>query len=149
MYWRDEAGLTLVEVLVTIMIIGILAGIVTLSLGSSQRASLQNACRTNYESLLLALSTYQSDNQGALPNNLDILSQITSRTVGPPPSKVIDTTKPFYISETTYRAGNFTLALVLDGSSKATVADGKPVISVTSKSGAALGNAPTACGSLK
>jgi len=119
--FRTDEGITLVEVLVTIMIIGILAGVVMLNLGTSQTTSVQNACKTNYNAVLLAISTYQSDNNGALPANMAAL-------MSPIP----------YINSSLVTTDAFSLSLVVN------VSAGTYVIKVN-KAGAVIGDAPAAC----
>jgi prepilin-type N-terminal cleavage/methylation domain-containing protein len=68
---RDlEAGFTLVEILVVLIILGIVAGISILAFGNSRKNSIQSACKTNFQSSLLAVQAFQSDNDGALPDSL-------------------------------------------------------------------------------
>lgn len=118
--WRSEDGITLVEVLVTLLIIGILASIAVLNFGQTRTSSIQNACKTNYEAILLAISTYQSDNNGGLPANLAALS-------------------PTYINPSLVTTDTFALTLEVTG--------GSYVIKVN-KAGSVLGNAPSACAAL-
>lgn len=67
-WWvSDPDGFTLVELLVTIAIIGVLAGVAVLSLNSSQSSSARQACRTSYQAVLLAVTGYKSDTSTALP----------------------------------------------------------------------------------
>jgi len=70
---RIDKGFTFVELLVVILIIGILSGITYVGLGSSRTTGLQNACKTAYQGLALAVSAYQSDNSGALPPSISAL----------------------------------------------------------------------------
>lgn len=61
----------MVEILVVVIIIGIVAGIAIVSLGSSQRDSIRNSCRTNYKTLIAAITIYQNEHAGDLPKDVD------------------------------------------------------------------------------
>ncbi len=65
-----DEGLTLIELLVVLIIIGILASVAYVSLGSTRTNAFQNACKTAYQAEALAISSYQSDNSGTLPVSL-------------------------------------------------------------------------------
>ena len=72
-----DMGMTLVEVLITLMIIGIMSGIAYVGLAGARKSSAQNACRTAYQAVSLAVANYQADNQ-SLPPSLAALSLQTS-----------------------------------------------------------------------
>lgn len=65
-----DAGFTLVELIVVLMILGILAGISVLALGNSHKSSVRSACKTNYQATLLGIQGFQADNGGILPASL-------------------------------------------------------------------------------
>ncbi len=67
---RQESGLTLIELIVVLCVLGILSGITYVALGSSRVTSMQNACKTAYQAVSLGVSSYQSDNNGVLPPSL-------------------------------------------------------------------------------
>lgn len=69
----SESGLTLIELIVVLCVLGILSGITYVALGSSRVTSLQNACKTAYQAVTLGVSSYQSDNNGVLPPSLAAL----------------------------------------------------------------------------
>ena len=70
-----EAGLTLVELIVTISIIGILASIMTLSVSKVGSNANISACKNMYQTYALGYSTYQSDYSGAAPGELSNLAR--------------------------------------------------------------------------
>src|SRR3981189_1224730 len=65
---KGQQGFTLIELLVVVTILGVLAGIVTLSLvGLTTNANVQ-ACNTEYKTVQAALDAYMADKQlAALP----------------------------------------------------------------------------------
>ncbi|MEI8066534.1 MAG: prepilin-type N-terminal cleavage/methylation domain-containing protein [Actinomycetes bacterium] len=65
-----DQGFTLVEMLVVLMIMGILAGVTYVGLTSSRTNSVQNSCKTAYQSIALAVSAFQSDNANLLPTSI-------------------------------------------------------------------------------
>jgi len=68
-----DQGLTLVELLVVLVIMGILAGVSYVGLNQSRINSVQNSCRTAFQAVSLAVSSYQSDNNGSLPTSIGAL----------------------------------------------------------------------------
>lgn len=67
---KGQQGFTLIELLVVVTILGVLAGIVTLSLvGLTTNASIQS-CNTEYKTVQAALDAYMANNNtppGSLP----------------------------------------------------------------------------------
>lgn len=70
---RFDRGLTLIELLVVLVIIGILAGVSYVGLSQSRKNSVQNTCKTAFQAVSLAVSSYQSDNNGTLPPSVAAL----------------------------------------------------------------------------
>ena len=71
---REEAGFTLIELMIVIIVIGVLTGISILAFGSSTTYSIQNSCKTTFNSVLLGLQGYQDDHGNAIPASLDTLA---------------------------------------------------------------------------
>jgi len=67
---RFDKGLTLVELLVVLVIIGVLAGVSYVGLSQSRKNSVQNTCKTAFQAVSLAVASYQSDNNGTLPPSI-------------------------------------------------------------------------------
>lgn len=63
-----DAGFTLIELMVVIIILGVLATIAVLSLTSANRTSQVSACKTDFKSVAAALSTYRNDRVDDLTN---------------------------------------------------------------------------------
>lgn len=66
---RESSGFTLIEIVIVVIIIGVIAGIAIVGLGGSQKNSLQQSCKTNYKTLIAAITIYQNDHAGDLPKN--------------------------------------------------------------------------------
>jgi prepilin-type N-terminal cleavage/methylation domain-containing protein len=82
---KGQQGFTLIELLVVVTILGVLAGIVTLSLvGLTTNANVQ-ACNTEYKTVQTALDAFMAD------NNLDSVTpkgptQDMGQQIGPSPT---------------------------------------------------------------
>ena len=70
---KDE-GFTLPELLIVLIVIGIIAGISILSCGGTRKNSYATTCKSEYQTLLLAIQGYQADNAGALPPSIQSLA---------------------------------------------------------------------------
>jgi len=58
---RADFGLSLIELLVVIIILGILSGIAVLGLSGARNLSQQRACEVDYGSTVSALKSYKND----------------------------------------------------------------------------------------
>jgi prepilin-type N-terminal cleavage/methylation domain-containing protein len=58
---RHDFGLSLIELLVVIIILGILSGIAVLGLSGARNLSQQRACEVDYASTVSALKSYKND----------------------------------------------------------------------------------------
>ena len=58
---RNEAGFTLFELLISIVILAILAGIVTFAVGTTQASGIASSCQTDAKAFQTALEEYKTD----------------------------------------------------------------------------------------
>jgi len=65
---RGEAGLTMIEILVVILIMGILAGILVPALSAAKRKARQTTCASNMRQMGLAFGMYAVDWRNKLPH---------------------------------------------------------------------------------
>jgi general secretion pathway protein G len=70
---RSRKGLTLIELLIVIIILGALAAIAIPRISTSARAAKTNACNTNVDTLNTAIEMYKID-KGDYPGTLAILT---------------------------------------------------------------------------
>jgi prepilin-type N-terminal cleavage/methylation domain-containing protein len=68
-----EKGFTLIELLVVVGILGILAGVVTLNLGSFIGTGQAQAASTELHNVQTAVTAYQAANSGAVPGSMAAL----------------------------------------------------------------------------
>lgn len=68
-----EQGFTLIELMITLLILGILVTIVVLTMAVSRAKAQQAACKANLKTIYDAVSVFQSTHEGAYPSSLDDL----------------------------------------------------------------------------
>jgi len=69
---RDEAGFTLIELMIVIVILGVLAGIVIFAVGGIQDTGKLAACKSDLKTVSVAVEAYQAKHGvGQYPPNLD------------------------------------------------------------------------------
>ena len=71
--FKREAGFTLVEVLVVIIILGILSSIAVISISGAQRTARVGACKTEFAAVSAALSAYSNDMNSSSGATIPIL----------------------------------------------------------------------------
>ncbi|MGD0572593.1 MAG: prepilin-type N-terminal cleavage/methylation domain-containing protein [Sedimentisphaerales bacterium] len=70
---RSKKGLTLIELLIVILILGALAAIAIPRIANSSYNAKKNACNTNVDTLNTSIEVYNND-KGAYPASLPILT---------------------------------------------------------------------------
>lgn len=70
----SETGLTLPELIITVLIIGIVASITFVSISNPRSAGIQNACNSAYSAVQLAISSLQSDSPTVRPRIQELTS---------------------------------------------------------------------------
>ncbi len=70
---RSKKGLTLIELLIVILILGALAAIAIPRIANSSYNAKKNACNTNVDTLNTSIEVYNND-KGAYPSSLPILT---------------------------------------------------------------------------
>ncbi len=137
----SDAGMTLVEILVTLVIMGILSGVAYIGLGQARTNSTQNACKTAYQGVVLAIAAYQSDNGGNLPTAITVPTGAS--TVGSLQGLSSGGTQ--YLSDGLVASFASNFSFVMGPAST----NAPFTILVKDKNGTQVGtNAPTACTSL-
>jgi prepilin-type N-terminal cleavage/methylation domain-containing protein len=67
---REEAGFTLIELMIVIVILGVLAGVVIFAVGGIQDTGKSAACKSDVKTVSVAVEAYLAKN-GVLPTALD------------------------------------------------------------------------------
>lgn len=68
-----QSGFTLVELMITMLILGILVTIVVLTMSYSRSRAQEAACKANLRTIFEAISVYQSVHESQYPPDLDTL----------------------------------------------------------------------------
>ena len=78
-----DAGFTIFELLVVLIIIGILSGIAYVGLSSARNNSVQDSCKAGYQAIYLGIAGYQTDHLGAMPGSVTAMepNYISASTV--------------------------------------------------------------------
>ena len=71
---RSDCGFTVIELMVTTLILGILVGIVVMTMSISRRKAKESACKANLRTLIDGLILYKSTHDGAYPDDLEDLA---------------------------------------------------------------------------
>jgi len=71
--WNNPGGFTLVELMITILILGILIGIVVMTMTYSRSKAEEAACKANLRTIFSAIEQYRTIHNGDYPPNLDVL----------------------------------------------------------------------------
>ncbi|MBN2168392.1 MAG: type II secretion system protein [Actinobacteria bacterium] len=69
----NEKGFTLIELMITMLILSIIIGIVLMAMVVTQRRAEQAACKMNLRILYDAINQYASLHDGEYPDTLDVL----------------------------------------------------------------------------
>jgi prepilin-type N-terminal cleavage/methylation domain-containing protein len=103
---KGQQGFTLIELLVVVTILGVLAGIVTLSLvGLTTNANVQS-CNTEYKTVQAALDAYMADQQlSALPGKQ---AAYTNDMTGGGGLAPLNGTVPLYVAAPSATNPNYT-----------------------------------------
>ena len=92
---RGKKGVTLVELLIVVLILGALAAIAIPRLTQSAETAKTNGCKTNIDIINSQIELYAAEHDGTYPSNLE---QITGSTNyfpdGPPQCPVTDANYP-------------------------------------------------------
>ena len=70
---RDERGFSLIELVITLMVLSILVGIAVASFFFSTKKASDTACMANLRTIRSVIGVYQSENYGANPPDLESL----------------------------------------------------------------------------
>lgn len=123
-----SSGFTLIEVLVVVIIIGILAGIVTVSVSAARDRAVRGACLAAASQLKSAMELYAADNGGTWPGNIApntvktfSKAEVSTSAVGGLPAMVSGylQSAPTYVGDAI--GNNYYLQATLDASNILTV----------------------------
>jgi prepilin-type N-terminal cleavage/methylation domain-containing protein len=92
---RNKRGVTLVELLIVVLILGALAAIAIPRLTQSADTAKKNACSTNLDIINSQIELYAADNNSTYPATLTVITNsLTYFPDGPPGCPVIDANYP-------------------------------------------------------
>jgi len=95
MRYSYKRGVTLIELLIVVLILGALAAIAIPRLSQSADTAKKNACATNIDIINSQIELYAADNDGVYPATLTVVTNsITYFPDGPPICPVIDANYP-------------------------------------------------------
>ena len=69
----EASGFTIVELMITILILGVLITIVVMTMTVSRSKAQEAACKANLRTIIEAVNQYQAIHTGELPPNLNVL----------------------------------------------------------------------------
>ena len=75
---RSKRGVTLIELLIVVLILGALAAIAIPRLTQSADNAKKNACKTNIDLINSQIELYAAENDGTYPANLTVITDTTS-----------------------------------------------------------------------
>lgn len=75
---RYKRGVTLIELLIVVLILGALAAIAIPRLSQSADTAKKNGCFTNLDIINSQIELYAADNNGTYPANLEVITDSTA-----------------------------------------------------------------------
>ena len=91
----SKKGVTLIELLIVVLILGALAAIAIPRLTQSADTAKKNACYTNIDLINSQIELYAAENDGTYPANLEVITDSTTYFPdGPPQCPVTDANYP-------------------------------------------------------
>jgi len=95
MRYSYKRGVTLIELLIVVLILGALAAIAIPRLSQSAHTAKKNVCATNLDIINSQIELYAADNDGTYPANLEVITNSTTYFPdGPPLCPVTDANYP-------------------------------------------------------